>query len=175
MSKKPKSLNSRKLHDVVVNECTQFYKYGRRARASDVAIIIKTDHPDLYLEFSDQLADRQLRRMCAQAMKSWQAVAGKDAAQQLGLPGFERHMADRLPPAISIPVAGDKQDIEFVPSAIALISEWKQHLEYLRDQHKSIGAVIDAILELIERGAGCPPDVPLVQFVASKSVEAIPA
>lgn len=170
MPKQRKSLNLSKLHDVVADECKRFYKYGGRARASDVAAIIRSDHPELYQDFVGQLADQQLRRMCAKVMKSWQAVEQKgESAQQFKLPGLEHHIGSRLPPAISIPVEGDIHDILFVPAAVALPSEWRQHLEYLGSQHEAIGKVMSAIRELLERGADCPQDVPLVQFVGNRS------
>lgn len=84
------------------------------------------------------------------------------------LPGLEQHMAKRLPPAISLPIDGDKHDIEFVPSSIATPSEWKRHLEYLTDHHSAVGLIIAAITELLARGENCPENVSLVKFVASQ-------
>jgi hypothetical protein len=155
------------LRKIVREECNNFVRYGKRVRASDIAILIQADHPDLIKKLSFKLVDSQLRRMCAETVKTWTGIS-EVADKQIVLPDWESHMVRRLPPAISMPIDGDKQDIEFVPARTATKSEWIKHLDYIVDQHKGLGQQIDAIKELLLRGGDCPDDASLFEFCGSR-------
>jgi hypothetical protein len=151
-------------------EFRNLYKYGRRARTSDVVAAIESEHPELVQEISDDLTTRTLQVMAAEVAGTWSAVAEK-GERQLILPGMETELVERLPPALSIPVDGSVHQIEFVPAQVATFAEWMKHLDYLLSQYKGLGIVIAVIREVIERGneAACPGDAPLLLWLSEQA------
>jgi hypothetical protein len=161
----------RTLREIARQEIAQFYKYGKCARSSEVWDTIKSEHPDLIVQMSAEMVDAQGRRLCADEMKEWQTVSN-DGARQLFIPGLEPQRTEHLPPAISIPIDGNPQDILFVPAAIATLDQWMAHLALLKKQHGAIGVTIRAIEELVTVGADCPKKTPLVQWMSQRAPQA---
>ncbi len=163
----------KKIREIMTAEFRNFYKYGKRARTSDVVAIVKADHPDLIAELQDTLTTTALHKMAAEIAGTWKSVADK-GERQMVLPGMRQDLVERLPPALSIPVEGDVKDIDFVPAQSATLAEWQVHLDYLVAQHEGLGRVIEAIREVIERGAAaqCPRTSALLPWLSEMATAA---
>ncbi|WP_046869321.1 hypothetical protein [Microvirga massiliensis] len=162
-----------RLREAMQTEYRNFYKYGRRARVSDVVAFVSDAHPDLVAVLEQDLITRALHDMAAKVASSWAAVKDK-GERQLVLPGMSKHLTERLPPALSVPVDGNVSDISFVPAQEATRAEWRAHLEYLLQQHRGLGLVIEAIQDLLARGdaLSCPDNEPLVPWISKRAARA---
>jgi hypothetical protein len=160
----------RKIREIMRSEFRQFYKRGRRARTSEVVALIQSDHPELVAELQAHLTARALHDMAARIAGTWCSVAEK-GQRQLTLPGIEKDLLERLPPALSVPVDGSVHDIDFVPAQTATFAEWKAHLDYLLAQYEGLGLAVAATQEVIERGivTSCPDHGRLLLWLSEQA------
>jgi hypothetical protein len=95
--------SQRKIRKIIQAEFRNCYDQGRRARVSDIVALVQSDYPELVAEIQAYLATRALHDIAAKVAGTWCSVAEK-GQRQLVLPGMEKDLLERLPPALSIPV-----------------------------------------------------------------------
>jgi hypothetical protein len=161
---------TRKIRKIIQAEFRKCYEHGRRARTSDIVALVQSDHPKLVAEIQLYLTTRALHDIAAKVAGTWCSVAEKGQCQLI-LPGMEKDLLERLPPALSVPVDGSVHDIDFVPAQTATFAEWRSHLRYLLSQYEGLGIVIAAIQELVERGTEtvCPDNASLLLWLSERA------